>query len=317
MLKKIFYGLNGKVFPEGQSHLDIKTGAPVVAIDNGYAVEREGSDSALDFHAGHHQKLLRYLEEEYRKWGQFGPYGDVISVTCYSDQFSAYYSINYFGRFEYYKPSLAADLLPFIFDRDGRAFFVGIVRGKEPGKGKPAFIGGHQDIKGFDFETAAGALLHESKDEAAFSIAPIDGWLKDMKKPLADSVYVRVNLAGRSVEANLELLGTYRTGWEEKVESIGRKRVDQTTAYLLPLVIDESLDCATVSSWFKAGDDAREIAVIQADKDIPDFGLSHHMLIYLEAVEKLWVRRALSLPAVKWADFVSRVTSMQEAAEED
>jgi hypothetical protein len=301
MLKKIFYGLNGTVFPEGQSHPDIKTGAPIIAIDNNAVFDDVFREHGL-LGKTYDENLRECVEEAYRKWGQFGPYGDVISISGrrkYLDVMCIDFQINYIGRFEYHKPSLAADLLPFIIDRDGKVFFVGIVRGKEPGLGKPAFIGGHQDIKGFRFETPAGALIHESKDEAAFSIMPIHHGVAQITKPMSDSVLIQIAIGGREFLASLDLLGTYATGWEEELHNLGRKRVDWTTAYTLVLDYShtEAFDCEKIRSLFQAGDDAREIYVAQVNEDVPDLALSHHLEIYADAVKKLCGQRRLDLPS--------------------
>lgn len=295
-MKRTFLGRNGSLQGEVIYWDGTHSRAPVISVDNVRPFDAEIFPRVND-----EQAIREFAERLYKNWGKFGPYGDVIQVTNFefsspSGDALVYCSLDFIGRLEYYKPSLAVDLLIFIKDLHNDIFFVSILRDKEPGLGLPAFIGGHRDIRGFDFETPAEALLHEASEEAAFYIKPLNSRDERWKQPYASQLEVQVKLGKMRISGvSLECLGTWATGVEEESQSTGRKRVDETTAYMLCLQkMPMKLDVETVAGWFKAGSDAKGMHVVKLKYGMPKFGLSHHNLIFAEAIKRLEISHYIS-----------------------
>lgn len=270
--------------------------APLLEFDLNSVLEQQSSFTICTEELGT-INLMDQLNSIYQKWGKFGPYGDILSLSeiKISDS-KTQYIVNFIARLAFHKPSLTVDLVPFIVDKNRKVFFFGIIRDDDPGKGKPAFIGGHRDVKGYHFETPLEALCHESNEEASLKIVPLSPF-GDSDKEINISasgnifhhgreILVRILLGGNNYFTNLKFLGEYNTFEDEKLSNLGVKRVNQTTAIYCRIDIDQELDEETIAGWLKAGDDAKEIFVCKANcaDNIPDFGISHHKIIYREAV---------------------------------
>jgi 8-oxo-dGTP pyrophosphatase MutT (NUDIX family) len=228
------------------------------------------------------------LQVIYKKWGKFGPYGDLIQITVLEDDSIR---IDFIGHLAWPKPALAADLVPIIRDSAGNLFFVGITRKKDPGKGKPALIGGHLDIKGYHFETAAEALIHEAWDEAGIRIKVMKQFVSKVKTtPNMLRIPVSVNLIRHpGLGSYLLLIGTFATSAEEKLLDLGTKRVFQTTAYAMVIdILNRSLTSEEVAQLFVSGDDAASIYVRKVTSHrTPPFAIKHHRTIYQATLAKL------------------------------
>lgn len=65
------------------------------------------------------RKVRKWVKAIYKKCGKFGPCGDIIQVSRHGpligfDKVSVIHSVDFMGNLIYPKPSLAADLVPFI-----------------------------------------------------------------------------------------------------------------------------------------------------------------------------------------------------------
>ncbi|HAM88437.1 MAG: hypothetical protein US83_C0004G0052 [Candidatus Falkowbacteria bacterium GW2011_GWC2_38_22] len=229
---------------------------------------------------------LAYVEKlitpHYNYWGLFGPYGDVISVvkSREGDNYDYYY-IALMGNIEYPLPVLTVDFVPFFEDINLKTFFVGIIRKDDPGKGKPAFIGGHRDVVGYKFQTPFEALLHESLDEAAIKILPVT--TEDMDNPNLMNKRVVIQLGGRIINTELFSLGEFVTGEDEKIKHLNKKRVNETTAITAVIPYEGVLSEELLKKMFQAGSDADDIFVWDTEKGVPKFGIDHHKEIYKKA----------------------------------
>jgi len=222
----------------------------------------------------------------YKKWGLFGPYGDAMMVFCISEHLKINYYMTLIGNIQFPLPSMAADIVPFIWDQKLNSFFVGIVRGKEPGKGKPALIGGHRDVKGAYFQTAIEALLHESEDEAALKILPPAGVTAYKERPGLSRQKVVVQIGDEKMKTVLTYVGDFRTCKEELIAHLDETRVHETSVYTFTALCKKVLSEEILADMLKAGDDAAEIFVWDTRKGTPCFGLKHHKKIYEKACEK-------------------------------
>ena len=88
----------------------------------------------------------------------YGPFGDAISLTILDELKSASPDlvpvvINYIAPKAFHKPGLAADLAVIVEDADNKAYFVGIKRKNDPGKGAIAPIGGFLNVLGSHLDT--------------------------------------------------------------------------------------------------------------------------------------------------------------------
>lgn len=240
------------------------------------------------------EALIEKVTEFYRTFGQYSPYGDVLQITkCLNDRIY-HYSINFVAQRAYIKPGLAADLVLFIHDRNGKIFFVGIVRRNAPGKDKPGLIGGFMDVKGYHLKTEAETLLSESVQEAGIMITPKAHERKRFsEEPLATSLCVDVLLGkGRSKVTKsgvLILVKTTNTSKQERNTSTRLSRVNRTTAYAMEIYFEQSLCIKDVQALFKAGDDAKAMCIVEitSAKRRIGFGITHHRKLYNEALRKL------------------------------
>jgi hypothetical protein len=235
----------------------------------------------------------RVIEEEYKKRGKFGPFGDVVGTTWIRHERNhglIIMIVDFVGRKAFHKPGLAADLLPFIRDRTGKVFFIGIIRRGSPGEGKPALLGGFLNINGFHLETPAEALLHEGREEIGLHIYSDSEDLERLENaPLADDLKVKVILGkGRQIFSQLKLVGVFPTTDEENITSLGLKRVYQTTAYMVIIDVAEVLDVNSLAKWLVAGDDAKALYIFRLERQTVDSGLffQHHRTIF-EAARKM------------------------------
>ena len=241
---------------------------------------------------------VRHLARNfYSQRDDYGCFGDVIQISRHllphSDNYI--YTVDSMMWRAYIKPGLAADLVPFVLDAEGKLFFVGIIRGKNPGKGKSALVGGFVDIDGLEMETAAECAIREGKEEIGLEIVPASRNEKLLRVPNVNRLKVRVWLCGMEHSSVLSLVGTYFTSQEENLRS-GLKRVYQTTAYTLLIQVDCKLTKKDVGKMFLPGDDAREIAIILSN-ELPgiEFASGHHRTICDDALDI--IKRQISAKA--------------------
>lgn len=230
-------------------------------------------------------KIIDIAQGAYQKWGKYSPYGELIVISLFLAATEYFFSVDFIAHRGYPKGILAADLVPIFTDSDGKEFFVGITIGKGKYRGRPALIGGHQDLKGFHFESPLEALVHEGKDEAKIIFQPREEYRKPMERfPFLQEIFVDVEFSGKKYISVLELLRTYRTSDEERFESWGRMRVDLTTAYCLRVNVDFPLTKEIIAENLKAGDDADNLVIVELGVDeAPQFAFAHHAEIFEDA----------------------------------
>lgn len=237
------------------------------------------------------KEFFQNIDSIYLFYGEtigFGHYGDVISVieSRYAD--AVQYIVTSIAHLAFPKGILTADLVPVFVDNDNNKFFVGITIGQGKYKGEPALIGGHLDLNGYHFETPAEALVHEAKDEAGIIFTPTIEIEEEMVRiPFLEKISVSVKFGKKTYPAELKILRTYRTSAGERIDKLGRKRVDWTTAYYLVVNVDFPLDKKKIASLLKAGDDAGSLMIVKLGvDDIPKFVFGHHKEIFLDAINK-------------------------------
>lgn len=244
--------------------------------------------------ADNEKEIIRdWVEQIYKAYGKFGAFGDVMQITSLQiSKAEIIYSLDFIGHFAYDKPGLAVDILPVVRTKTGKCFFVGIERKDRPGK--LATIGGFKDVEGFHFSTAAETAIKECEEETdgTISISATFECLNNMRKiPIMKNVTATVKLGSgiraiESLPAKMELLDTYQTGDEENIPELGKKRVYETTAYILLIDIDSANEYY-LKSLLRAGSDAKEIRIVDITnignvKDL-EFGMSHHARIFEDA----------------------------------
>lgn len=182
-----------------------------------------------------------------------------------------------YGAQAFPAPALAADIVPFFLCADGLVF-LGIRRGMEPGKGKPALIGGFREVHGTHFDTPLQCLLKEGDEEASFKMTPL--FPQDVEK--IDQEFapatVRVRIGIYTIPTCLYRLGDFHTSSDEEAFGGKEKRVHQTTAYACRIDVP-TLSIKDIGEQLQVGDDASEL-ILQPTDIPPDFGISHHATIY-------------------------------------
>lgn len=235
------------------------------------------------------EEVQDYFGSAYKAWGRFGHMGDVIAISEIENNGGYIYVLDYIGNLAPVKPGLAVDLLLIIKTGPTDYYLVGIKRKREPGKGLPAFVGGWIDVRGYHLDTPIEAVVNEAEEEIGLQIKVVNQ--EDLLNPLPQKVAVSVDYQGKDFDGQLLFRGIVPTGDNEKILSVGLKRVYQTTVYALLLdMTTANLDYGKIKQWLKAGDDADELVITNlADSQNLRFGLEHHERIFT-ALTKDWDR---------------------------
>lgn len=233
-----------------------------------------------------YKKLTRALRPIYNGYARFGHFGDVITVirtkTCYI--------VTNIGAKAFPKPGMASDLVPVIIDEAGSQFFVGIIRGQNPGKGKPALIGGFNNKKEFILDPSPKCLIGESREEVGMTIIPKAKYMSGTgSSPFPSTFPVEVHMGGNTFRTQIYYLDTFYTGREEENHSLGEKRVDITSGYLLPIRLNTTTNVAELTRHFVPEDmvENNQVKIFRIGHDTIPFGISHHHLVFEAAVDKL------------------------------
>jgi hypothetical protein len=284
-----YFGYQGVL--QTQNHKD-SMNAPLLELNNDGVQDFKAYDTMINII----DELELVVANIYKNWSKgYGYFGDIIEVIVSDHQSRFLVSLNFIARLAYHKPCLASDILPFIIDKQGHVFFVGIIRKHNPGKGKFAFTGGVQNFIGYELEAPAETAIREADEEIGgldIAIHAVND-NSEFRNIMPEWENVTVNLNSKKhgiikVHTELRLLGKFRTSSLELNNNLGHKRVDLTTAYLLPIYINQDIDKTEVASWFTAADDAKEIKIIDYSCEyIGEFAFEHHAAIYNLAVEKL------------------------------
>ncbi|NTW21932.1 hypothetical protein HGA34_00110 [Candidatus Falkowbacteria bacterium] len=289
MERRMFFGRNGGKVTEvtKEKAAEMK---PQLVLDTASMLEER---THLCHHDCQNDEIIEFVQTSYDGWGKFGSDGDLIVVCFYRlNEGACVAQIEFIGRLQRCKPSLAADIIPVITDSEGNTFFVLIHRKYDPGKGKIALIGGNEEVIGPYFQTPTATLQMEAMEEVNLVLVPQVGAEQDFfHRPFIPRVPVKVKLRQREVsetDSELILLGTYETSAEEERPHLKAKRINWTTAYILPIRVDFPVDKEMLTRWFRAGDDAEKMAFVNLATDpYPEFGIGHHGTIFSDAMEAL------------------------------
>lgn len=232
--------------------------------------------------------FLKQASTWYKKHKKYGAFGDILRFSRIEIANTVIYHLDLFGHLAYPKPGLAVDLVLFLRAKN-EVFTVGITRKEKPGKGKSALVGGFRNINGYHLQTGLEAIIAEAKQEIGISIKPNYGFKKKVSTDLyCKSIPVTVDFHRRLTHkpASLFLIGSFTTSDAEKIPSLHSKRVHETLAYGLLLDINSRYK-ADLSSYFKAGDDAKEVLVKRAED--AHFFLKHHQEIFDAAMMRIFM----------------------------
>jgi len=228
-------------------------------------------------------------QEVYQEVGRYGFFGDVVRVSRYGNKpESFFYVVDQVGHLAYEKPSIAADILPFIRDIAGKLFFIGIRKG-QIGSGPFALVGGFTDIKRLEMETLAQSALREAGEEIGVSMFPSGYGVLGICTPYADDIPIIVKLKNDElVSSSLNLVGTFFTSTSEREIEAGFKRVHMTTAYMTVIEIGRKLSCEEILPLLESGSDAAEVIVIpESEFASAEFREGHHREIFEAAWKRL------------------------------
>ncbi len=228
--------------------------------------------------------LRIWLSAEYAAYGKYGDFGDLLTVLSVG----GCYALVSIAPKAYHKPGVATDVVPILIDYHNRAFFIGIVRGQEPGKGKPALIGGFNNIEGFRFESSPACIGHEGREEAGLKFS-FDGLpLRDFTSPFPDSFRVNVEIFRQTRTYEAHRVGIFYTSSEEENPTLGQKRVHCTAGYVLPIRVEGVVMRSTIRRELVPTDKVENNKVfVRPAVEVVDFGIQHHKLVHHAAISKL------------------------------
>lgn len=286
----LLFGKNGQLFKKRLYCLDDlrkQNKAPTVEIDvDDYFNKRKLIKPAIKPGELGTYDITSIVQEQYSQWGKFGPDGDVVGITSHK---RGVYKIDFIGRLAYPKPGLAADLVPFVRDKRGQLFFIGIIRKDNPGKGLPAQIGGFRNVKGYHFASAAETIISEGKEESGLKVVVCNDAIMNDVKNVINLREFRAKIIIGDIEkyTRVQLVGAYHTSDDEEVETTGYKRVYETTAYTFVINVDEELCEEDLADKLKAGDDAQSIFVWNLTRrgGCPKLAFAHHDKILIDALK--------------------------------
>lgn len=292
----LFYGKKGKLFPETIDSLEWLMGithAPFIETDLDSLFKKKIIQIIGTDYVSIAESAIRQITPIYQAWERFGPDGDIISLTEIIPQT---YLVA-LGRLTFPKPGLTADIVPIVRDVKGRRFLICIIRRDElgnPGRGKPALIGGFRNIQGDHFASGIETIVAESEEEAGLIFRPFDefAWRTIQSTPNLPEVFSFVTIGDFKTSTYLKLLGTYLTSKDEefrfKIDEknwVTYKRVYETVAYACFVDFDRELTAESLAQMLKFGDDADGIVVFDVTNGKrPDLAFSHHNQIVNDAL---------------------------------
>jgi len=191
-------------------------------------------------------------------------------------------------------PAVAIDHI-IVFEAEDKALYATLItRKNDPGKGKPALVGGFVEIEDGILQPGHVTLENESKEEAGVRVTALLG-KKDRKRYDIWKFRANFEFFDNSKESigvakgTIVKLGNYCTTAEEDI--VGGKRVYGTSAYV-GMVSNESLRKAGISvkgeadvrKLVTAGDDASSVIILDISKLASlNFGIGHHKIISQDA----------------------------------
>jgi 8-oxo-dGTP pyrophosphatase MutT (NUDIX family) len=240
------------------------------------------------------RRLFEFAAKHYREYKEYGHEGDEIQVMAVKIGQGKYlFILNYINVLANLKPELAADLVIFVSDRNGKAFFIGIRRAYNPGQGKIAIVGGKRDMDGYRFEPAIYTARREAYEEVGLLsvLSKEDSTDSSLNNPGKEYLDITAHLGGKTYFSQIKLVGIFSTGDEEKVKSLQRKRINETTAFVVDIKMPDRIfsSAEEAASLFSAKDDAKEIVAIPLEDCFcfTEFGLAHHKRVMQAAMARL------------------------------
>jgi 8-oxo-dGTP pyrophosphatase MutT (NUDIX family) len=285
-LKYLFIGYKGKLKEYSHpQHRPLIVRNPVIETDSSNALSEEFPQRIIS--AGSNVDMLM-LESAYHRWGKFGSEGDLIEVIGIDvDGVNRYYLTNIFNL----SPRKGITAVDIVIVLKGPLGFeniklVAIKRKYNPCQGKLALVGGMVDVKGYVMDSPIQAAIRELKEEVGLRLnisENIDA------SPFPLNLEVSTQFDSDTIHGRMEYFGTFPTSDQENVASLGTKRVYQSSAFLVTLIIAKKCSKEMIGEWLKAKDDAKELVIADAD-DIEqglDFGFRHHEQIFQKALAHL------------------------------
>lgn len=290
------YGKDGVILGVGSIHeLCTAHGLPPLAevqldtLSDGYPrIPEGGGTSLLDIRVR--------IGEGYRTHQKFGPWGDLIAVSTNGP----FLYFNFIAPLAFRKPTLAADLIPFIRDAEGRLFWIGIKRGRPPGEGKHALIGGIRAIEKrelrvgptYMLETPLENLMHESEEEAGIILGcnQIEG-IGHYSNTVMEVSIPELDIIPSQMDTRVEVhnVGTLRTDIAaERDPSTGELRVHETTGYMFLLHVVNPLSVNQIEAALHPTDTSehtipivRQVDTLADMKAVMDsFHAGHHRKLF-------------------------------------
>lgn len=305
------YGKDGVILGVGSIHeLCTAHGLPPLAevqldtLSDGYPrIPEGGGTSLLDIRVR--------IGEGYRTHQKFGPWGDLIAVSTNGP----FLYFNFIAPLAFRKPTLAADLIPFIRDSEGRLFWIGIKRGRPPGEGKYALIGGIRAIEKralsagetHVLETPLENLMHESGEEAGIFLSNLTAV---HPSPYIRCARVDVSIPELGVASSVEMhnVNTVRTDIDaERDASTGELRVHEATGYAFVVCVDRPLLGSEIEAALHPTDiSERTVPVVREINSFSDmvsiqhsFHSQHHRELFSQSmalcVDSLYRRPAIRM----------------------
>lgn len=236
-------------------------------------------------------EMIAFTQRSYEEWGKYGLNGDLICLFVERVGEKRQMRVATIYQLMPNKPTLAADVVPILYDSFGNAFVALGTRKWGEQAGSIAIIGGMEEVDGYCFQTPLATIKMEAKQECGIVINPKEHDNKIFYHvPMLPSVDVIVDFCAeqvKQVSGKMHYLGTYETSDAEKRPHLGLKRVNWTTAYALIVHFESELTEEYVASLFMAGDDNAGMQYRRIFHDIyqdkPKFGIEHHLEIFHEA----------------------------------
>lgn len=177
--------------------------------------------------------VWKRLVDVYQSLDRHSPFGDLIQFEFIDRDLicPGYLQITFIAPLAFPKPALAADLVLFIRDAAHTVYWLGIERGRPPGVGKQALVGGFREVKP-GLEHPVMNLIHEAPEELGVHVLPVDLFTAD---PYPQTFRVQMRLPGLLEEspALLKLIGSTQTDpasdYDPKTDTF---RVHETCGYV-------------------------------------------------------------------------------------
>ncbi|MHA1602991.1 MAG: hypothetical protein ACTSVU_07880 [Promethearchaeota archaeon] len=248
------------------------------------------------------EKIMAYYQDLVNAGIFFpGRFGDWIKCSYLTIDSKKYINFDIIAQAAWIKPTMAADLGIFIKNNE-MVYFVGIVRGNEPGKGKPAIIGGIMNCDKV-LDSGAYTMLKETLEEGNLKIE-YQGDLDKLREnytiseiPVVVKGFEEIDPELSEIHTRMYYVDIFKTTEQER-NLDNTKRVYLAWTYAILIDIGRNkLNMNKLQQIFKAGDDAAEMYIkdvtdcFKSDKlekcNVPNFGLEHHPQLFKTMIKRL------------------------------